>query len=740
MTYVGAATSLGLVVEVPIVLRSLCASIGAAGLDELPMEYDAELIALLDSGTNSNQFGRIVKSYKLAWWKGTRCPVSDGILNAETIGVCLEHHRAMLLESMAGELMPEHPINPLPALQLPSGTEGPIGAESSIYHSLAGDLLNEVKSIKAFTSGMSESTSNDTDVITRRAAGFYMLHEKALLKELQSDPAPIHDKAGLHGTKKGKMSQRVALNAQEQLQRIQLMPPGSYKWTWGETLTTEDVLGLRHISKQRIRSGYDTTLRGGKLSGMWSETAVAPTGTARYSLPADEPLGLPPSSFLYPEKFEKYNMNPSLPNTVAKRSAENEGGAEPSVAVTSPPFPPSRRLALARRWAEKSSDDSADAEPTVSLSPHSRRLALATKWAEKESDDEADAEPTVAVASISPHSRRLALATKWAEKESDDEADAEPTVAVASLSPHSRRLALATKWAEKESDDEAGAQSTAILTSHPSPSARRLALAQKWAALPSDEDADPEPSATVTPAPFTPAYRLDLAKKSTDEESDLNAGAEANVAALPISIAARRLALTKKWASQESDDDSPMSKTGSGPFFPRLAVAQRWLDMESDNDIPPRSTPRKLAIAHKWLSDGSGDEVSDGPGAGLGDDDGADCTGPDSPTEPANSEDGDSGDNYGAEGEDEEGRGSRDTSDVADDEDGDTADSQDDEDPRSSSYGPELIARPSRINLSPPVYSSADFAAMMPLDWFGVQHLDADLAIESLVELSEEDD
>ena len=57
MTYVGAATSLGLVVEVPIVLRSLCASIGAAGLDELPMEYDAELIALLDSGTNSNQFG-----------------------------------------------------------------------------------------------------------------------------------------------------------------------------------------------------------------------------------------------------------------------------------------------------------------------------------------------------------------------------------------------------------------------------------------------------------------------------------------------------------------------------------------------------------------------------------------------------------------------------------------------------------------------------------------------------------
>ena len=59
MSYVGIATSLGLVVEVPMVLRSLSISLAAVPDADLPIPFDLGLITMLDSGTNNSDFGRI---------------------------------------------------------------------------------------------------------------------------------------------------------------------------------------------------------------------------------------------------------------------------------------------------------------------------------------------------------------------------------------------------------------------------------------------------------------------------------------------------------------------------------------------------------------------------------------------------------------------------------------------------------------------------------------------------------
>ena len=288
MSYVGMATSLGLVVEVPMVLQSLSVSLAAVPNANLPIPFDLGLIAMLDSGTNDSDFGRIVKSYALAWWQGTRRPADGGTLTAKTLERCLEQHRLGLLETMGGEPMPEHPIIPIPSLQLSFDAEANVGtdradanvgtdggtatttddcARCTVYKSLAGNLLDELKSIKNFASGMAGTTCNETELIPRRALGFYSLHEKVLTKELVSESQPVTIKHSSPLTKKGKMSLQVSLDADDELERLRAMPTGSHKWTWGETLTQDEVRSLRHVSKKCVRSGYETTLKPGNFDG-----------------------------------------------------------------------------------------------------------------------------------------------------------------------------------------------------------------------------------------------------------------------------------------------------------------------------------------------------------------------------------------------------------------------------------------------------------------------------------------
>ena len=227
---------------------------------------------MLDSGTNNLEFNRIVKSYAMAWWKGAHKPANGGTLTAKNLEKCFEQHHHLLLETMDGRPMPEHPIIPIPSLQLPIGAVGTDIStnnctQCTVYKSLAADLLNEMRSIKNFVSGMARTTSNETELIPHRALGFYSLHEKVLTKEFVSESQSVIVKHKLSGTKKGKMSLQVHEDANKELKHLWAMPTASHKWTWGESLTQDEVRSLHHMSKKRVRSGYETSLKPGIHDG-----------------------------------------------------------------------------------------------------------------------------------------------------------------------------------------------------------------------------------------------------------------------------------------------------------------------------------------------------------------------------------------------------------------------------------------------------------------------------------------
>ena len=82
------------------------------------------------------------------------------------------------------------------------------------------------------------------------------------------------------------------------------------QWTWGESLTQDEVQSLCHTSKKRVRSGYETSLKPGVHDGEWSSQDSAPTHTGRHHslLSADPHRSPPPTSLIYPEKFNSSNV------------------------------------------------------------------------------------------------------------------------------------------------------------------------------------------------------------------------------------------------------------------------------------------------------------------------------------------------------------------------------------------------------------------------------------------------
>jgi hypothetical protein len=71
----------------------------------------------------------------------------------------------------------------------------------------------------------------------RRASTFNLLYEAAVTKE--GGPATRPPQGN-----KGERAKAVEDTAREELQRLEVLPPSSHKWTWGEKLTKADVLGL----------------------------------------------------------------------------------------------------------------------------------------------------------------------------------------------------------------------------------------------------------------------------------------------------------------------------------------------------------------------------------------------------------------------------------------------------------------------------------------------------------------
>ena len=92
---------------------------------------------------------------------------------------------------------------------------------------------------------MVASSSTQIDLCNWHISGFLSLHEQVLLKEMQSKSLDLE----AHGTRSRttKLSRAVDERAKVALET---MDSGLHKWTWGETLTHNEVLDMKHVNKK----------------------------------------------------------------------------------------------------------------------------------------------------------------------------------------------------------------------------------------------------------------------------------------------------------------------------------------------------------------------------------------------------------------------------------------------------------------------------------------------------------
>ena len=299
MFQVGFATALGLVLEVPILIRSLADSFAEVDIRHFPLGFHPSLLAALDDGVAMEGPTRLVESYAYNWWKQKKEPVGTVHgFGLETVHECLNHHRqyiaapteAAWASEAATATAPGHPKSsrtPAPALTSEAATatatarpppHNPSDADCGSCIKLLGvvhDLLDHARSTQGMIDGFQSSDDAAMNANVRRAAGFQRVHELALLKEPQAERAASNDSGRVEGPKKTaikKRSELVAARAQAELERLRSLPPSSHKWTWGVDITEKDVLGTGK-GKGKAHSGYVVSLEDGPMGGKeWSST------------------------------------------------------------------------------------------------------------------------------------------------------------------------------------------------------------------------------------------------------------------------------------------------------------------------------------------------------------------------------------------------------------------------------------------------------------------------------------
>src|SRR6202142_3278058 len=280
------ATALGLVLEVPILIRSLADSFAEVDIRHFPLGFHPSLLAALDDGVAMEGPTRLVKSYAYNWWKQKKKPVGTVHgFGLETMHECLNHHRQYIAAPTEAALASEAAM--ATAGQPP---HNPSDVDCGSCIKLLGvvhDLLDHARSTQGMIDGFQSSDDATINANVRRAAGFQRVHELALLKEPQAERAASNDSGRVEGPKKmaiKKRSELVAARAQAEVERLRSLPPSSHKWTWGVDITEKDVLGTGK-GKGKAHSGYVISLEDGPMGGKeWSSTpSSVPTRSVTYS-------------------------------------------------------------------------------------------------------------------------------------------------------------------------------------------------------------------------------------------------------------------------------------------------------------------------------------------------------------------------------------------------------------------------------------------------------------------------
>ena len=88
MHWIGVASATGILIDIPVIIRSL-----ARNLVRLPRLFDLPFLLALDAGNHPSHPTGTVEQYHLDWWSSDQLPMDDQLLKSDTLFPCLEIHR-----------------------------------------------------------------------------------------------------------------------------------------------------------------------------------------------------------------------------------------------------------------------------------------------------------------------------------------------------------------------------------------------------------------------------------------------------------------------------------------------------------------------------------------------------------------------------------------------------------------------------------------------------------------------
>lgn len=615
LNVIGTLTALDQPVVIPIILRTLAASIALYEEGDLPFECTPDFLAVLDAGEFEKD---IVIDFDLNWWSGRKPRDLNAveILNASTVDTCLEHYtfQQESKESKSGrrnipnpgpgsgltnEALLFHNTNNAGKSKTPPVTGRPAAtnvltgtgtgcASCSQYRQLLSDVLRDILRYQNFASVMATSSKNLFNIGSRKASTFNLLYETAVLKETAGVSLPAKSSVERISNERGRASPV-----------LKEMPASSYKWIWGESLTEKDVISLCRAGtspKPIVHSGYDISLGEGRMEGKYSDPSelLLSLSIPNEDLPEEVSFIPPSTDHQLPAYFSKCDALHYNPLQTSQSGSYHSSGRD-SAGI---PEPGHSVLSLADTWLIEPETDSGPGVPD----PGPSVLTLADTWFGDSSHDSGPELPKVP----EPVPSVLNLADSWfAGPETDSGPIPEPGPSV---------LALADTWIV-EPDNDTGSGIVGV----PEPGHSALSLADNWITdsnHDSGHDSGPELSDVPDPGPLV----ISLADGWIAEDSVEEPGSEPGPSVLNLAetwfASADLPDPVGTFPSQISGTDSDTGPEVSG--VPETSITSGTNPAMARAELPKTST-QILGIPSQ---SGSGSSDRDGTGSGSEYDDG----------------------------------------------------------------------------------------------------------------------
>jgi len=282
LKYIGMAAATGFPLEIPIITRSIIASLfQTEEQEQTPGHLDLNILLVLDAGTTPNDPSSVVSEYKYNWWQGVRAPGPGNILGSGTLQECLDFHRRLIPAIHPVTSYEKHAYMWRELWQA-------AGEDCALCPQLQAVVIaacEQLQTLRQQVDAFETCYDMERDLGNRRASGFNALFGSAIIKETADRAEPYDAETGVQAPattlidvggsirkpKKGpEVVERVRAQAARELLEFQRRP--NLKWTWGADLDIADLpdmAGAVYNNRQNwSHSGYDTDLADGSVTGM----------------------------------------------------------------------------------------------------------------------------------------------------------------------------------------------------------------------------------------------------------------------------------------------------------------------------------------------------------------------------------------------------------------------------------------------------------------------------------------